>query len=66
MSRSKFYFVFSTGAIVPNTGDGISEKKYFLIGMGQQTQDFKGQAGHTGDLSLCVHEGLFTGIVLCS
>lgn len=42
--------MFNTGAIVLLHRAWYFREKYFLIGMGQQTQDFKGQ---TGTLEIC-------------
>lgn len=69
MSRSKFYFVFSTGAVVPNTGDGISEKNISSLAWGSRHRILKARLGtletcHSvfmRDCSqglCCVHEGL--------
>lgn len=42
--------MFNTGAIVPLHWGWSFKEKYFLIGMWQQTRDFKGQ---TGTLETC-------------
>lgn len=44
------FILFNTGAIVLLHRAWYFREKYFLIGMGQQTQDFKGQ---TGTLEIC-------------
>lgn len=45
MSRNKLYFVFSTGAVVPNTGDGISEKNISSLAWGSRHRILKARLG---------------------